>query len=207
MSPRTPDWTGAPIPPHDHTRTAEGGSLDDYLRLDREGTQTMASGMVIEGDLIVDGTLIVGDVLTLANLETTPIQSTIGVLVCTFGAEGASSDRNWQLPDRDGAGGGIIPLEARHRSVVSKTSAYTLTEANDICLVDATGGAVTITLPTAAGKPGRTYTVKKIDASANAVTVDGDGSETIDGAANVSLAAQWDSVRLFSDGTNWLREG
>lgn len=68
---------------------------------------------------------------------------------------------------------------------------------------NSTTGAFTITLPTAVGITGRVYTVKKIDASANAVTVDGDGSETIDGAATYALATQWKSVTVISNGTNW----
>lgn len=79
----------------------------------------------------------------------------------------------------------------------------TLEDDDYLVLVDATAGAVTATLPTAASKEGSKVTVKKTDVSVNAVTVEGDGSETIDGAANVSLAAQYDSVTVASDGTEW----
>lgn len=70
-------------------------------------------------------------------------------------------------------------------------------------LGDATGGAFDVDLPAAASCPGRVYTVKKIDAGANAVTVDGNGAETIDGAATFPLAAQWDSVTIQSNGSAW----
>jgi hypothetical protein len=70
--------------------------------------------------------------------------------------------------------------------------------------VDASGAARTITLPTAVGITGREYAIIKTDAGANAVTVDGNGAETINGSANKALAAQYDFVRVVSDGTNWL---
>lgn len=72
-----------------------------------------------------------------------------------------------------------------------------------LLLVDASGGAVTVNLPEAAGSAGRPLVVKKIDAGTDAVTLDGDGAETIDGAATLVLAAQWDSVAIICDGTAW----
>ena len=48
---------------------------------------------------------------------------------------------------------------------------------------DATSGALnTMTLPTAAGITGQTYTIKKIDSTANTVTIACTGGQTIDGA-------------------------
>lgn len=72
-----------------------------------------------------------------------------------------------------------------------------------LVLVDATAGAVTMTLPLAASVPGRVFAVKKVDASGNAVTVDGNGSETIDGATTQALSAQYDVLTVASDGTEW----
>ena len=59
-------------------------------------------------------------------------------------------------------------------------------------------------LPAATAGNGKVITVKKVDASVNTVTIDGDGAETIDGAANYVLAAQWKYVELTCDGTQWL---
>lgn len=91
-----------------------------------------------------------------------------------------------------------------HKSV-AKTAAYTLGWSDELVLVDATAGAVTITLPPAAQSRGQRVVVKKTDASGNAVTVDGSGAETIDGAATAALAAQYDSVDIQSDGTSWWK--
>jgi len=73
-----------------------------------------------------------------------------------------------------------------------------------VILCDASGGAFTVTLPEATGgADGRVFHIKKVDASANAVTVDGHAAETIDGAATQALSAQYDSIMLVSDGTEW----
>lgn len=89
-----------------------------------------------------------------------------------------------------------------HTAVSANT---TLNDAHYVVTVDATGGARTITLPTAVGILGKVYVVKKIDSSANTVTVDGNAAETIDGAATVPLTLQWSSVIIQSNGTNWVK--
>jgi hypothetical protein len=79
----------------------------------------------------------------------------------------------------------------------------TLTASHYCVDVNATAAARTITLPTAVGCAGREYIVCKLDASGNAVTVEGDGAETVNGAANFPLAAQYDTVAVMSTGAEW----
>ena len=88
--------------------------------------------------------------------------------------------------------------------VRSITAARTLDVTDDVVLCDASGAAFTVTLPTAARIRGRTYTVKKTDSSGNAVTIDGAGTETIDGAATVALSTQNAFRTIVSNGTNWF---
>jgi hypothetical protein len=85
------------------------------------------------------------------------------------------------------------------------TSAYTIVDTDGTVLVDASSGAVTATLPSAVGIQGKKFIVKCVDAT-NIATLDGDGSETIDGAANITLAL-WEVVTVQSDGANWLIVG
>jgi len=87
--------------------------------------------------------------------------------------------------------------------IVSKTSVYTIDANDDVVLCDATGGIFTVNLPTAVGIAGVKKTVKKIDSSGNAITVDPSGAQTIDGAATHSLSSQWAKVTVMSDGANW----
>ncbi len=86
----------------------------------------------------------------------------------------------------------------------TKTAAFTLRQSDHLrtCGVDATAGAVTITLP-AVGCVGCILTVKKTDSGGNAVTVTRASSATIQGATTYALTAQYNWVRLISDGTNW----
>ena len=74
---------------------------------------------------------------------------------------------------------------------------------NGTVLCDATSGDILITLPSAALWREKEYTIKKVDSSANVVTVDPDGTETIDGALTQIITGQWDAMKIKSDGTNW----
>ena len=98
-------------------------------------------------------------------------------------------------------------LEAgyKDKTITSITGTYTALSTDEVILASA-GSAFTITLPTAVGITGRTYTIKKTDASVNAVTLDANGAETIDGALTISLANQYESVTLVSNGVSWIIE-
>lgn len=74
---------------------------------------------------------------------------------------------------------------------------------DDLVRVDTTAGAVTMTLETAVGCDGRQHTFKKIDASGNAMTLDGAGAETIDGAATKATTTQYVSFSIKSNGIGW----
>lgn len=84
------------------------------------------------------------------------------------------------------------------------TAATTLDATHYLADIDASGAARTITLPTAVGIIGRVYVIRKLDSSANAVTVDGNGSETINGTLTYVLATQYNTVRIMSNGANWM---
>lgn len=88
-------------------------------------------------------------------------------------------------------------------STLAKTGAYTLGANDGLVTANATTAAFTITLPTAVGIAGRQYTVKKIDSSANAVTVGTTSAQTIDGATTYALSRQFQYLQVVSDGSNW----
>jgi hypothetical protein len=71
--------------------------------------------------------------------------------------------------------------------------------------VDASGAARIITLPAASASiVGRMYRVKKIDSSANAVSIVPTGSDTIDGASSFNLTTQNQFVTIIcSSATTW----
>jgi hypothetical protein len=90
------------------------------------------------------------------------------------------------------------------KSVVAKTANYTATVSDHTILCDASSGGFTITLPAANTCSGRIYVIKKTNASSgvNSVTIDGNGAETIDGSATISLSCKSSAV-IQCDGTNW----
>lgn len=88
-------------------------------------------------------------------------------------------------------------------AVTTKTTTYTITTNDTVIICDATSGAFTVTLPTAVGNTGRRYFIKKIDVTVNAVTVDGDGTETIDDGLTAVLNTQYEAIGIVSDGTEW----
>jgi hypothetical protein len=89
-------------------------------------------------------------------------------------------------------------------AIASTSTDITLDETYYTVLVDASGAARTITLPAAAGCTRRIYVIKKTDSSGNSVTIDGNASETIDGATTSTLAAQWNTKVIQSNGTSWF---
>lgn len=94
--------------------------------------------------------------------------------------------------------GGALTLKAR---AITATGAVAVDDY--MILADATSAAITVNLPAVAASAGRVLVVKKTDASANAVTLDGNASETIDGATTKALAAQYDVVTVVCDGSAW----
>lgn len=106
-------------------------------------------------------------------------------------ASTAAGVRTWAVP-------GTLP-----HKIAAITSAYTIVDTDEVLLLDATAGAFTATLPTAAGIPGRSYTLKRINSGANTPIVAAAGAETIDGAAAVNLSSVFQVVRIISDGISW----
>lgn len=94
--------------------------------------------------------------------------------------------------------------KAVNYAYTSLSANTTLDTTHSVVDVDASGAAITITLPTAVGCNGREYRIRKLDSSANAVTIDGAGAETINGAATKLLSAQYATATLLSNGTNWI---
>ena len=91
-------------------------------------------------------------------------------------------------------------------AVSNKTANYTVLSAdqNKLITVDATSGSVTITLIAAAtAGSGFKIGIKKTDSSANVVTIDANGTETIDGQLTYALSNQYEDVFLVCDGSTW----
>lgn len=121
------------------------------------------------------------------------------------GATGATALSNWL---------GIELLNVQRaipqRFTRTVTANYTLLTTDDVVLVDATSGAITITWPDPTRAQHYTGTVKKIDATANAVTfastiASTSTAATFDGVTSPTLVSQYDSRAYRSNGLEYYQ--
>ncbi len=89
-------------------------------------------------------------------------------------------------------------------NVTTKTANYTLVSTDDVVLADTTSTAITLTLPAAASNTGKQFIIVKTNSGTNLVTLDGNASETINGQTTLKMGAQYASIKIISNGTNWL---
>jgi len=101
---------------------------------------------------------------------------------------------------------GVVGLTTSLKSLTTKTAAYTTVLADDVVLSDTTSTAFTITLGTAAVSAGKQQTIKDSGGNANTnnITIETEASETIDGASSSSIATNYGSLTVISDGTHWF---
>lgn len=93
----------------------------------------------------------------------------------------------------------------RNSGYTTKTASFSVASEhhNQVIGVSTSGGAVTATLPTVASV-GAGFSVSFfITNSTNALTIDGNGAETINGATTITLNRINDSVTLMCDGSAW----
>lgn len=97
---------------------------------------------------------------------------------------------------------GLTPVTG---TVSAKSADYTVLDTDNIGAILMTTGAAnkTVTLPTAADNAGRILTVTKVDSAAGGCILDGEGSETINGATTLTLSFQYESATIECDGTGW----
>lgn len=130
--------------------------------------------------------------------------TTIQVLDAVLDNTLVSVEHSLFLPDKDnGAISSRMVGKRRIKSIVFADSPYNATIHDEVILVDASGGAVTINaLAAATMGAGRRQEVIKTDSSANAVTIDPNGSETINGNATLAISVPLTGVEYESDGSN-----
>lgn len=177
-------------------------------------------------DLIVDGftTVTIDATLQPESDATSPIGTTSLGWTSLYLDNGATdggavffdgSNTSFLKSDSSGADldvGGFTGLDLKAAEIKrfslydeAKSADYTITDDDGVSIVHMTTSSTdrTVTLPTASANAGRVITVKKVDSGTGSVTLDGEGSETIDGATTIILHNQFESVSIQCDGSSW----
>lgn len=170
----------------DNTDTSEDGSFDVFVM--RAGS--LAQRLTFDGiqlGLGATGTRLFQDVSSISGSDKTVTWGNFtGVPVIDTAAQTLASKT----------------LSDMKETWQSKSTTYTMTQTDYGILLTGTG-TYTVTLPAVASSSGRVYQFKKTGASGT-VTLDGNASETIDGAATRAMSTQWEYIKLFCDGTAWF---
>ena len=80
-----------------------------------------------------------------------------------------------------------------------QTANSTVTATGDIVLADGGTGGITINLPAISSNEGRIITIKKTNSEAGQIIIDGNSTETIDGALTKRLYYQYETMTLVCD--------
>ncbi len=93
----------------------------------------------------------------------------------------------------------VAVLGGTVRTYKTITATYTVKPLDDV--VDCLSGTFTVTLPPVVGIEGKYYDIK--NNGVGVITLEGDGSETIDGQPNQTLGTK-DSLQVLANGTEWI---
>ncbi|MFN9803968.1 MAG: hypothetical protein ACK54Y_09090 [Bacteroidota bacterium] len=163
------------------------GTTSPSSRLDVSGTAT-ATNLSVTTNATVGGTLNVNGTTTLGTTNT--------------GAINASSVN---APSGSGTFGnlysnGIVQMLGVNVKYRNISATYTATTSDDY-FINITTGTFTLNLPTAATPYGQVYVIK--NSGTGTITVDPNGTQTIDGATTFTMNVQNGSITIIGDGTNW----
>lgn len=106
------------------------------------------------------------------------------------------------LYKKDSSGTETAFSAAGNLSIATTTGGFSITSSNDIILSNESSNS-TYDLPTAVGNSGKIIRVKKISDTTTTATIDGSGSQTIDGSLTNVLNYKNDEVEIISDNSNW----
>jgi len=108
----------------------------------------------------------------------------------------------WSVPPGGGSGDYVQPLV---NTEVAITGAVTATISKQHACSGTTAD-YTVTLPAASGNTGKSLSFRMATGLTKLVTIDGNGSETIDGALTRIMWAG-EAAHLYCDGSNWFKIG
>ncbi len=149
------------------------------------GAHPLLASQIIRAPTITAG------VATIANTATVYIEAAPTATVT------GNNYAHWVKAGLSRFGGGI------QYAIVAKSGAYTAVAGTDHTIIcDATTAGFAVTFPQATNMTGQMFIIKKIDSTANAVTIT-PASGLIDGAATKVINTQYTAIMIQSDGTNY----
>lgn len=163
------------------------GTTSPGSRLDVSGTAT-ATNLSVTTNATVGGTLRVTGTTTLGTTNTGAINAS-----SVDAGTGNGSFGNVYS-------GGIVQMLGVNVKYRNISATYTATTSDDY-FINITSGTFTLNLPTAATPYGQVYVIK--NSGTGTITVDPNGSQTIDGATTFTMNVQNGSITIIGDGTNW----
>jgi hypothetical protein len=104
------------------------------------------------------------------------------------------------LPSGGGSRPTVTSITAASYTIGTTDSAIGASELERI--YTCSSSAATVNLPASSGLTGFKLQIKNLLSST--ITVDGNGTETIDGSTTFAISTQNQSITLVSDGSNWL---
>jgi len=161
--------------------------------------------------LQVSGSMNVSTLATTTNLSVTTNATVGGTLnvngTTTLGTTntGAINASSVNAPSGSGTFGnlysnGIVQMLGVNVKYRNISATYTATTSDDY-FINITTGTFTLNLPTAATPYGQVYVIK--NSGTGTITVDPNGTQTIDGATTFTMNIQNGSITIIGDGTNW----
>lgn len=185
-----------------------GGNAGQTIGLDaspisiyRKATNQLGIKNVTSGVQVDDGPLIIAVAGDKTTLQLVSSGNNTGLTIGTDTNLYRSAANTLKTDDDLVLGAGQV--NARTATAIS----YTILTTDYIIGVTSTASVRTLTLPTvAAAGIGRTYVIKDESGlcGTNSITIDGNGSETIDGALTYVMNVNYQSVTLYCTGAAWM---
>jgi hypothetical protein len=179
-----------------------------------KGATATVSGLVFKGGLYISGTFSGGGsgTVTSVGLSLPSFITVSGSPVTTSGTlTGTLANQNANLVFAGPSSGSAAAPTFRSlvradipNGPISTITADTTLAATDDTILCNNSSNITITLPAASTVTGKRYTIKKTSNNNNTVTIDADGSETIDGATTIVLYMRYDGLVIQTEGANWF---
>lgn len=176
------------------TQYTDEQAQDQAASLFTSGTHTGISYSYIDASNKIDSTVSLAgfSIDALSDVDTTTSAPSSGQALAWDGSK-------WIPTTISGGGGSRV-------AITEKTASFSIPSPDPSVVQEHysfnSSSATTATLPTAVGNSGLVFIITRT--GTGAVTVATTSAQTISGLSSLSIASQWSSVTVKSDGSNWI---